>query len=59
MAEPRNHLQSPIDSAPSPMDQSPIGWVRIRHDRKRLMIVPVRTGQFDPPDGATRIEWTL
>ena len=32
---------------------------RIKHDRKSLMIVPVRTGQFDPPDGATAIQRTL
>jgi len=33
--------------------------VRIKHDRKSLMIVPVRTGQFHPPDGATAIQRTL
>ena len=33
--------------------------VRIKRDRKSLMIVPVRTGQFHPPDGATAIQRTL
>ena len=33
--------------------------VRTKQDRKSLMIVPVRTGQFHPPDGASAIQRTL